>query len=476
MRGSVQFAVLGLLLATLLLAQACASSPPTPPETEGTAAAEQSSGAAPIATPSRTATAVPLSSDSSARDAGAAEVVATSAAARTPIPTPTPDRIESGVTELTDSLGLGESSFLGLSAGAWTDLLTSLLLVAFGYFVAAPIFERILRKITRRTSTKLDDQLMAQIGAVLKWLVVVIFARYAVARLSFLSDNLRTALNDFFFIALLLVLAYLAISLVKFFARRYEKSLTSEDDQKRLDPVITAVGRFSTFIILVIALSVGLSYFGVNANTLFIVLLVTGLIIAVGAKETIAEALAGFLILIDQPFRVGDSVLLKELDTWGDILSIGTRSTRILTTDNREVVIPNSKIVDSQILNYSYPDPRVRIQIDISVAYGDDIEQVQQTIAAAVRGVDGVLADKPVDVLFLDWGDSGRGLRVQWWIENFHQQYIMTDKVNVAIAGALAQAHIDVPFTIIDLNVKSTKASGLDMQPQPETTQNETEK
>ncbi len=314
---------------------------------------------------------------------------------------------------------------------------------------------------------------MAQIGTVLKWLIAVLFARYAARRLSFLSDTLRTALNDILFIALLLVLTYLANSLMQFFARRYKESLTSKEDQERLDPVITAAQRFGTFLILTIALSVALTYFGVNANTFFIVLLITGLIIAIGAKETIAEALSGFLILIDQPFRVGDSVLLKELDTWGDVLSIGTRSTRILTRDNREIVVPNSKIVDSQILNYSYPDPRIRLQVDISIAYSDDIEQAQQTITAAVRGVDGVLADKPVDVLFLDWGDSGRGLRVHWWIENFHQQYKMTDKVNVALAGALARAHIEVPFTTVDLHVKTAEADSLAVRPQLETAQDE---
>ncbi len=145
MIGRYQFTVLGLLLAALLLAPACSSSPPTPPTTEGTAVAAQSPYAANTATPGAAATAVPTPSESSAGDAGAAEVVATSAAARTPVPSPTPDRIERGVNELTASLGLGERTFLGLSAGAWTDLLVSLLVVAFGYFIAAPLVERLLK-------------------------------------------------------------------------------------------------------------------------------------------------------------------------------------------------------------------------------------------------------------------------------------------------------------------------------------------
>ena len=78
-----------------------------------------------------------------------------------------------------------------------------------------------------------------------------------------------------------------------------------------------------------------------------------------------SDAINGFLILMDEPFRIGDRIEIRDLDTWGDVVDIGLRTTRILTLDNRMVILPNSKIGKSQIVNYSFPDPKYRVQTTI---------------------------------------------------------------------------------------------------------------
>jgi small-conductance mechanosensitive channel len=113
-----------------------------------------------------------------------------------------------------------------------------------------------------------------------------------------------------------LVLTFILLAVVRSITSCYKASLTTAEDQKRLDPVIMAVRRFAAFIVLVFALSIALAHFGVNVNTLYIVL-----IICLAAKEVITDALSGFIILIDQPFRVGDSILIKDLNSWGDVLA-----------------------------------------------------------------------------------------------------------------------------------------------------------
>ena len=78
------------------------------------------------------------------------------------------------------------------------------------------------------------------------------------------------------------------------------------------------------------------------------------------AQDTLADAIAGFLILLDQPFRVGDRIEITGLGTWGDVVEIGTRSTRIRTRDNRLVIVPNSAIAKDQVVNYSILNLPVR--------------------------------------------------------------------------------------------------------------------
>jgi small-conductance mechanosensitive channel len=184
-----------------------------------------------------------------------------------------------------------------------------------------------------------------------------------------------------------------------------------------------------------------------------LILVVFAVAIGIAIKVVDIDVVSGFTILVDKPFRVGDAILIEELGNWGIVTDIGTRTTRILFPDNREVIIPNSQISESQVVNYSSPDLRYRVQTDLRLAYGSDINQARQIIRDAVRGVEVVLPDMPVEVFFLEFGDSARLVRVRWWIENYEYEYAALDLVNAAIQSALDEAAIKIAFTTYDLSV-----------------------
>ena len=286
---------------------------------------------------------------------------------------------------------------------------------------------------------------------------MLIFARFAIMRLDFLSDEFRTLLDDAFFVLGLVIVTMIALKFVHYSVQSYKNSLDPKVDRDRLSPIILMAQRLGDLTVLIITGSIGMSHFGVNINVLSAVLIVFALIISFGAQDMISDMISGFVILIDQPYRVGDAILIKELDTWGDVLEIGNRTTRIKTGDNREVIVPNSQIAQSQVVNYSYPDPRYRVQTDLGVAYGSDADKVQQVIVETVRGVDGVLPDKNVDVNYLEFGDTARKVRVRWWIADYHDENNALDKVNIALENALDKAGIDLPFNTYDLNVNLQK-------------------
>ncbi len=164
--------------------------------------------------------------------------------------------------------------------------------------------------------------------------------------------------------------------------------------------------------------------------------------------------ISGVIILIDQPFRVGDRIEIQELNTWGDVVSIGLRSTRIRTLDNRMVIVPNSSISNNQVVNYTFPDPRYRIQTEIGVAYGTDLRLVREVITRSLQGIEGVIPDKPVDILFWGFGDSAMILRVRWWIESYIDARRSTDRVNEAMYSALADAGVEMPNPIMTVELK----------------------
>ena len=244
------------------------------------------------------------------------------------------------------------------------------------------------------------------------------------------------------------------MDIIQFAVNRYEASLENDEDQPKLTPIIITVKRLAQTAVLIVAFSIILSHFGINISIILVILVVSGFIISFGAQDILTDILSGYIILIDKPFRVGDSILIKELETRGVVLEIGTRSTHMKTGDNREVIIPNSSIGQSQVVNYTYPDTQFRVQTEIGVAYGTDIMKMRKVIEGAVRGVEGVLTDKPVDIFYLKFGDSARLVRVRWWIDTYKDEYPMLDKVNAALEFALIKAVIELPNITYDLNVK----------------------
>jgi MscS family membrane protein len=190
----------------------------------------------------------------------------------------------------------------------------------------------------------------------------------------------------------------------------------------------------------------------VNVTALSAALGLGGLSVTLAAQDTIADAIAGVIILIDRPFRIGDRIEIQEAGTWGDVVSIGLRTTRIRTRDNRVIIVPNSTIGNSQVMNYSYPDPSYRSETHLSVGNDTDLATVRRLIVDTVRGVEGVLADRPIDALYIAMSSDGIAFRVRWWIATYAARRRNLDDVHTALQAALDEAGI--PFASTTQSVK----------------------
>ena len=234
----------------------------------------------------------------------------------------------------------------------------------------------------------------------------------------------------------------------------YRERLADEDRLEQLDPVLVLLNRAARIVLVLTGLIILLSHFGVNISGLAAALGLGGLAFSLAARDTIADAIAGFTILVDQPFRIGDRIEIQGVSTWGDVVDIGLRTTRIRTRDNRLVIVPNSTIGSNQVINYTFPDPRYRIQTHVGIGYGTDIELARAIIVDTVQQVEGVLQDKPVDALYVEMGDSAMSFRVRWWIESYEDTRRMFDRVHTVLQRALDEAGIESPFPTQTLNLQ----------------------
>jgi MscS family membrane protein len=264
--------------------------------------------------------------------------------------------------------------------------------------------------------------------------------------LTFLYAELKTFLSDVYFVLSLVFGTLIVWSLIDLGHDWYREKLKEAGRVDELDPVLTLLTRVARIVVVIISLSILLSNFGINITALLAALGIGGLAFSLAAQDTLADAIAGFIILADRPYRVGDRIEIQGEGTWGDVVDIGLRTTRIRTRDNRMVIVPNSLIGKSQVINYTYPDPRYRIEMHVGIAYGTDIETARRLIVETVRGVEGVLLDKPVDALYHEMGDSAMIFRVRWWIESYVDTRRVYDRVNTALQEALDAAGIKMPY------------------------------
>jgi small-conductance mechanosensitive channel len=378
------------------------------------------------------------------------EIVST----REPVPTATPGRIAEEVSEITTSLGLAGEEYLGLSADDWINLWISVLTSLFVFFGGTWLIGHALPRAARRTPTGFDDRFLEAIGPQLRWLVVLVTLYFATKRLVFVSADLKLLLIDLYFVLALVLGVQMVWKLIDLADRVYRERLAREGRKDELAPIITLLVRLSQVVVAVAGISILLSHFGIHITALAAALGLSSLAISLAARDTIADAISGFVILVDRPFRIGDRIEIQEVGTWGDVMDIGLRTTRIRTRDNRMVIVPNSIIGTNQVVNYTYPDPRYRVETHVSIAYGTDIEMARRIIIDAMGQVEGVLPDRPVDALYVEMGDSAMVFRVRWWIESYEDMRRMFDKVHTALQHAFDEERLESPYPTQSVNVR----------------------
>ncbi len=340
--------------------------------------------------------------------------------------------------------------FSNLTNDQWIDIgiAVSVLLAtaALGRWIIKIIFSRFIRRITGRTKTTFDDVVLDAIASPLYWLALIYAFQFALNRMSFIFEEIQFELEQVYFVLFLLIGFVIAWRLITNIANWYEDQLAKTGKVEIVEQLLPFLRRIILIVLAVIAAIILMDYFNIEVSGVVATLGIGSLAIALAAQAALSDTISGFVIMVDRPFRIGDRIEIQDLDTWGDVVDIGLRSTRVRTRDNRMVIVPNSVIGKSLIVNYSYPDSQYRIQIHIGVGYGTDIEKARKVLIEAVSKVEGVLSDRPVEALFLEFGDSALIFRVRWWLESFVDTRRMFDRVNTAMYNALNEAGIEIPF------------------------------
>ncbi|QLE45394.1 mechanosensitive ion channel family protein (plasmid) [Nostoc sp. C052] len=268
------------------------------------------------------------------------------------------------------------------------------------------------------------------------------------ADISALWDRIQGMINGFIVLLPNIVLALIVFAI--FFAvaraiKRVVKRLTRDRHQARNLGLV--LGRLAQGTILLIGLFVALSIVipTFRAGDLIQLLGISGVAIGFAFRDILQNFLAGILILLTELFQINDQIVFKDFE--GTVENIETRATTIRTYDGRRIVIPNSELFTNSVTVNTAFDSR-RLQYDVGIGYGDDIDRAKELMLEALHSVPEVLKDPAPDVLLMELAESTVNIRVRWWINPPRRadDLASRDKVLSTIKKTLVENGIDLPF------------------------------
>lgn len=214
-----------------------------------------------------------------------------------------------------------------------------------------------------------------------------------------------------------------------------------------------AAGTIARYLLLLVGLLVILQSAGIDLTTFNVLAGAIGIGVGFGLQNVVSNFFAGLIIMFERPIKIGDRIVVDQVE--GDVIEIGARATTVLTNDNIAILVPNSKFITENVVNWQYNDNNVRFRIPVSVAYGSDAGKVEKLLLEVAKENGDVLEDPPPAVRLLEFGDNGLIFELRAWSASLmHRKGRLTSALNRAIYEKFNEAGIAFPFPQRDLHVR----------------------
>jgi small conductance mechanosensitive channel len=182
---------------------------------------------------------------------------------------------------------------------------------------------------------------------------------------------------------------------------------------------------------------------------------IIGLAVGFAAQETLANFIAGIVIFLDKPFKVGDWIQID--GTFGQVKRVSFRSTRILDLDGEVIVLPNTHMLSTKVANHT-THPLNRVSIPVGISYRASIDDARKALLALTEGDARLAKEPPPEVIVASLGDSAVNLVLRMWILNEALEKKILYEYTEKAKNALDAAGVEIPFPHLQLFIEDTKA------------------
>lgn len=252
--------------------------------------------------------------------------------------------------------------------------------------------------------------------------------------------------------------AFLVFICALMFSRILQKMLSAQLEKRfQLSPGVSyALLRFIHYGVVIIGVVISTQIVGLNLGSLAVVFGFLSVGIGFGLQNITSNFISGIILLIERPVSVGDFVNVD--GQIGRVATINMRSTVIMTVDNVAIIVPNSKFVENNVINWTVQDTKVRMHCKVGVAYGSDISKVKEALLSVAREHKDVLNYPEPEVRFVEFGDSSLNFDLLAWTDEPRKQFLLQSDMNYGIDEAFRKHDIKIPFPQRDLHLQMTPA------------------
>lgn len=214
------------------------------------------------------------------------------------------------------------------------------------------------------------------------------------------------------------------------------------------------LSRFASLGVFAIGLMVGFESIGLNLSSLAILGGTLGIGVGFGLQSVVGNWVAGVVLLIEQPVRIGDRI---DMDgTSGVVTKIGGRSTWIRTYSNEVLIVPNSNLTNNLLTNWTANDPKVRLAIPVGVGYSSDPEQVRTLLLKIAAEHPDVLSEPAPEVIFKEFGTGSLDFLLRFWtLVRDRDNYGLISDLYFSIFRVFRVHNIEIPLTKQDNHTRS---------------------
>jgi small-conductance mechanosensitive channel len=215
-----------------------------------------------------------------------------------------------------------------------------------------------------------------------------------------------------------------------------------------------AMGMIVRYFVIAIGFVIILQTVGIDLTALNVLAGAVGIGLGFGLKNVIDNFFSGLIILFERPIKVGDRIEVGNV--LGNVLAINVRSTTVITNDRVVIIVPNSKFIAENVINWSYSERSARFRIPVTVAYGSDVRLVERLLLEAAHEVPEILHNPPPSVRFLEFLDSGIYFELRAWSEKLlDRKGKLTSLLNFAIYEKFNANGIVFPYPQREIYIKS---------------------